>query len=62
MARIYQNEKVLMKEVGLIADFKLAVHSTEVINFEGTTKEALALGYKLAEKPNVIHVEVFKRK
>lgn len=62
MARIYQNEKVLMKEVGLIADFRIVIKSEIIVDFEGTFKEADELGDKLIEEPNVVSVDLYKHK
>lgn len=57
MGRIYQNEKVLMREVGLIKTAKLVVTKEETLDFEGTEKEIKAHCWKLSKEPNVVRVE-----
>jgi hypothetical protein len=56
MARIYQNEKVLMREVGLIKTSTYTVIKKEVTTFEGTHAECLAHAKKLNAQPNVVVV------
>jgi hypothetical protein len=51
---IYQNEKVLMREVGLL---RVGVFThAKVTEMEGTEKELKAHARKLAKEPNTLYV------
>lgn len=54
--RIYQNEKVLMREVGLIKTATFTVYKKEVSTMEGTHAECIAQAKKLYRQPNVVGV------
>lgn len=52
--RIYQSEKVLMREVGLIKT-GMFTHA-KVTKMEGTEKELIAHAKKLEKEPNTLYV------
>jgi hypothetical protein len=54
--RIYQNEKVLMREVGLIRTATYTVIKEEKSTIEGTHDECLAHAKKLNRQPSVVAV------
>ena len=48
--RFYQNEKVLMREVGLIQEVKIHTVLEKVTPFEGTMKQIKAETYRQAHQ------------
>lgn len=60
MGRTYQNERLLMKEVGLISDFKLVVTTQVEVDFEGTDKEVDMFSDELMQQEDVVHIGVYK--
>lgn len=57
MNRIYQNEKVLMREVGLLKTYEMTAIKHEITTIEGTVEDFYNAVDKLNKQQNVIGVE-----
>jgi len=59
--RTYQNEALLMKEVGLIREIEIEVVKSEVIKVECTNNQLVEKLSDLGNLPNVKYIDVIVR-